>query len=388
MIVEQEFAWTKFAWILEKLLGFIWILNKRACQMIILFFLPLCLFLFIYSMEKYSRWRDAGTGIQPFLPPVPPRTDSSILVTLSNVIHIVVGPIQAIVKITLISIVSAVYFLFVPVFGALLTPIAPLKRLWTRVFSAILLRLVLFIAGFFHIKTETLSIRKSRGSGRVESSSVKNGDVIVANWTSYIDVVYLASRFVPVFTQIYTESEKIKIISLWEAIRLAGKIPESAPSSDDQVYTVQELSLKAKKGGWGPIVVFAEGTTTNGRALLKFAPIFKDYKVDQKDGQFQVMAFKYEYAGMSPTYTVGNQLFHFFKLCSQFHNTLIVKSLANGEAPCSPHSQVPATGSISDDPVGDLLIAAVGNISKLRKTNLSMTDKRDFLSYYESRKSK
>ncbi|KAG2210552.1 hypothetical protein INT47_002494 [Mucor saturninus] len=339
-------------------------------------------------MEKYSRWRDAGTGIQPFLPPVPPRTDSSILVTLSNVIHIVVGPIQAIIKITLISIVSALYFLFVPVFGALLTPIAPLKRLWTRVFSAILLRLVLFIAGFFHIKTETLSIRKSRGSGRVESSSVKNGDVIVANWTSYIDVVYLASRFVPVFTQIYTESEKIKIISLWEAIRLAGKIPESAPSSDDQVYTVQELSLKAKKGGWGPIVVFAEGTTTNGRALLKFAPIFKDYKVDQKDGQFQVMAFKYEYAGMSPTYTVGNQLFHFFKLCSQFHNTLIIKSLANGEAPCSPHSQVPATGSISDDPVGDLLIAAVGNISKLRKTNLSMTDKRDFLSYYESRKSK
>ncbi|KAG2236038.1 hypothetical protein INT48_008130, partial [Thamnidium elegans] len=56
-------------------------------------------------MEKYSRWRDAGTGIQPFLPPVPPRTDSSILVTLSNVIHIVVGPIQAIIKIILISIV-------------------------------------------------------------------------------------------------------------------------------------------------------------------------------------------------------------------------------------------------------------------------------------------
>lgn len=77
------------------------------------------------------------------------------------------------------------------------------------------------------------------------------------------------------------------------------------------------------------------------------------------------------------------------RLHTQFHNTLVVKSLANGEAPCSLHSsQVAAIGTISNDPVGDLLIAAVGNISKLRKTNLSMADKRDFLSYYESRKSK
>jgi hypothetical protein len=66
-------------------------------------------------------------------------------------------------------------------------------------------------------------------------------------------------RFDPIFTQIYTESNEVKIISLWEAIRLVGKIPEPKPfSNDDQVYTVQELSSKAKKGGWGPVVVFAE----------------------------------------------------------------------------------------------------------------------------------
>lgn len=82
-------------------------------------------------------------------------------------------------------------------------------------------------------------------------------------------------------------------------------------------------------------------------------------------------------------------MYPFVDIATQFHNTLVVKSLANGEAPCSPHSsQVPASGTVTDDPVGDLLIAAIGNISKLRKTNLSMADKRDFLSYYESRKLK
>ncbi|KAL9550924.1 hypothetical protein MBANPS3_004498 [Mucor bainieri] len=339
-------------------------------------------------MEKYSRWRDASTGIQPFLPPVPPRTDSSLLITLSNVIHIIVGPIQGIVKLVLIGLVALLYIVFVPVLGTVLTPIAPLKRVWTRLFSSIFIRLVLFLSGFFHIKTETVSIRKSRGSnGAKEAPHVKHGDVIVANWTSYIDILYLASRFNPVFTQVFLETNKIKIISLWEAIRLVGKIPESKPSSEDTVYTVQELSQKARKGKWGPLVVFAEGTTTNGRALLKFAPVFEDYKVDQKDGSFQIIAFKYEYGNMPPTYTVGNQFYHFFKLCSQFHNTLIVKSLAQGEAPCSSQFTTDATinTTSSSDPVGELLISSLGNVSKLRKTNLSMSDKRDFILYYESR---
>jgi hypothetical protein len=68
---------------------------------------------------------------------------------------------------------------------------------------------------------------------------------------------------------------------------------------------------------------------------------------------------------------------------------LIVKSLAQGESPCSANlPEVPATGTMSVDPVGDALIATLCNISKLRKTNLSMADKRDFLSYYESRTQK
>lgn len=229
----------------------------------------------------------------------------------------------------------------------------------------------MFLSGFFHIKTETVSIRKrysfsyvndstyknsvfnSRGSnGAKESSTVKHGHVIVANWTSYIDIVYLASRydfffnlehhtytrytdldvkrFNPVFTQIFMDTNKVKIISLWEAIRLVGKMPESKPSSsEDTLYTVQELSQKASKGKWGPVVVFAEGTTTNGRALLKFAPVFEDYRADQKDGHFHIMAFKYEYGNMPPTFTVGNQFYHFFKLCSQVRTSVVASGVVS-----------------------------------------------------------
>lgn len=47
---------------------------------------------------------------------------------------------------------------------------------------------------FYHVIIESNTRSNSRGSGRVESSSVKSGDVIVTNWTSYIDVIYLASK--------------------------------------------------------------------------------------------------------------------------------------------------------------------------------------------------
>jgi hypothetical protein len=62
-----------------------------------------------------------------------------------------------------------------------------------------------------------------------------------------------------------------------------------------------------------------------------------------------------------------------------------VKYLAQGE---SPLSNATTTTESTIDPVGDLLIASLGNISKVRKTNLSMSDKIDFLSYYESRTQK
>ena len=34
----------------------------------------------------------------------------------------------------------------------------------------------------------------SRGSSRVEAPTFNHGDLVVANWTSYIDIIYLASK--------------------------------------------------------------------------------------------------------------------------------------------------------------------------------------------------
>ncbi|CAO3616975.1 unnamed protein product [Cunninghamella echinulata] len=349
-------------------------------------------------MEKFSRWRDPGTGIQPFLPPVPPRTESSFLLTLTNIIHYVVGPLQGIIKFIFIILLGLLYLIFVPIFGLVLVPLGPLQRVWKKAFTSIFLRLVLFFMGFFYIKTEAVTLRKGRNkaSGK-KSFNASSGDIIVTNWTSYIEVLYLGFRFNPIFTQIIPSKNKVRCISLWQAIRSCTKVPpitlEEANSNESNLYTLKELSEIAKSKNWGPIIVFPEGTTSNGRALLKYAsPIFNEFKPTDRDGRFHVMAFKYEYGYMPPSFTVGYQLFHLLFLCSQFSNTLRIKYLPDDEAPCSTSGIVNANElslvAGSDDLVGGLFIQSLGNISRLRKTNLDIKDKRDFLDYYYSLKKK
>ncbi|KAL0090755.1 hypothetical protein J3Q64DRAFT_1013733 [Phycomyces blakesleeanus] len=347
-------------------------------------------------MEKYSRWRDAGTGIQPFLPPVPPRTESSLLHTMSNVVHYIVCPIQGIVKLLIVAIITLAYVLFVPVLGTLFSPLAFAHRLWTRFFSALLLRLVLFFSGFFYIKTETISLRKGRGTNSTKPQfNVCSGDIVVSNWTSYIDILYLACRWDPVFTQIFPVENKVCRVSLWQAIRLCGSTPimSAADAGVDKkdLWTLKELAKKAKEQHWGPVIVFPEGTPSNGRALLQFSPIFKDFKSTDRGIAIHGMAFKYEYSNLPPSYTVGNMFFHYASICSQFYNYMTIKQLSDEDTPCSaskgslsgiPQSADFSSFAASDDWVGSQLISSLSTMARLRKTHLGMEDKRAFMNYY------
>ncbi|ORX49387.1 hypothetical protein DM01DRAFT_1385086 [Hesseltinella vesiculosa] len=347
-------------------------------------------------MEKYSRWRDPGTGIQPFLPPVAPRMETSVVGTVANIVHYVFGPVQGLIKIMLVLVMSLLYFVSVNLLGSLLMPVPPLQKIWQRAWSFVCLRLILFFAGFMLIRTETTTVRRGRAKGAKKSQfQVKPGDIIVANWTSYVDVIYLAFRFNPTFTQAIPSVNMVRVLSFWQAIRACVYPPPLTPedagiSSDDPcLVSLKQLQQSQDR----PIVVFPEATTTNGRALLKFAsPLFEDFKVNDHHGGFHVMAFKYDYHYMSPTYTVGNQLIHLMCLCAQFSNTLRVKFLDDMDAPCAGSNNM-NTNDLAQlagatDLVGGLLGLSLGNMARLRKTNMDVSSKREFMDYYYSRNKK
>ncbi|KAJ2031908.1 Vacuolar protein sorting protein vps66, partial [Coemansia sp. S2] len=156
-------------------------------------------------MEKYSKWRDSGTGIQPFLQPVPARTQQLGLWTAINVVKsYVVGPLVAVVRLIALGATAALASATTAI-GALLV-VPSVRRGWTRCTQSALARLALFIIGFYYIDAKTVSLQKGRRANAKDSGKknggVKSGDIIVANHASYIDILYLVAKYSPVFIEI------------------------------------------------------------------------------------------------------------------------------------------------------------------------------------------
>ncbi|KAM3586989.1 Lysophosphatidic acid:oleoyl-CoA acyltransferase 1 [Umbelopsis sp. WA50703] len=251
--------------------------------------------------------------------------------------------------------------------------------------------------GFYYIRSDCVSVRRGRGHAtgkqNLKAASVGSGDIIVANSSSYVDILYLTFRFAPLFTQIASSKNEIRFITATEALLQCGQYPVTSVNS--KTYELKEAAMNAKAQGLGPIVVFPEATTSNGRALLKFVPLFKKFIIPENEVKIHVLALKYEYNHFSPTYTVGNKA---------ISNSLSVKWLAPNESPSSPTYSIANTVAASasaptaavpnaatdalandGDALGAQLLTLLGGIARLRKTSLGVNDKKEFLDYYFQR---
>jgi len=127
-------------------------------------------------------------------------------------------------------------------------------------------------------------------------------------------------RFNPVFVKIF-EDGKVKQISFLEAIKSNGSYPEL--KEEEGALSLKDIIKESKEQKKGPIVVFPEvwinyifihitnlfffikynnlilkifrikkGTTTNGKGLLKFLPVFKEF-TPKDDITLHVYSIKY-----------------------------------------------------------------------------------------------
>lgn len=110
-------------------------------------------------MEKFSKWRDPGTGIQPFLP-AKATNPPNILYTLLQTY--ILGPPLFIVKTVLCSLLILVNIVGHGLSWLLLLPV--LKRVLGRFFDAVCFRLVLGVLGVWWIESGVVSLKKRWGA--------------------------------------------------------------------------------------------------------------------------------------------------------------------------------------------------------------------------------
>lgn len=186
-------------------------------------------------MEKFSTWRDKGTGISPFLPVDQPS---------SSFKSYIVNPILLAFK----------WPSFIVLY--LLASFAP----------KIILRVIArFYLGVSEIDLLIEGIRKLKRAD-IEKNKLDVGDIVVANFVSPIDifVLFLVSKVKSLgdIVVIIPHQNSLYSFLAWDLVSLCFQALEDPVQNGKKVIDFQQ----ATKGKLA--VVFAEGTASNNKAVL------------------------------------------------------------------------------------------------------------------------
>ncbi|KAJ7781341.1 hypothetical protein B0H16DRAFT_1658949 [Mycena metata] len=365
-------------------------------------------------MEKYSAYRDPGTGVQPFLPLVPPPSD--LLAKLSVPLALLVG----VVRTALVLVLLLVYLILVRGVSIIFIPIPIVHRFVTRFFTALIARLALLCLGLFWISVDNVTRKRGRAAKDVESWKPRAGDIIVSNWVSWVEILWLAFRYgsIP-----YSYCQLRKALPSPETQALASEAISHTPgrrtgtgsaniSATSRAVIARvpivgfcQVSLLCtppfgitknrgsykslddiRKHAAHPLVVFPECTTSNGRALLRFADVFQQ-TIPVRGYNVFVMCVRYDpptrfAATLAHTIpTALNPLSHMFSVAASLAPQAVsIRLLAPSESPSSQlflASEV-LTGSNETDPLAETCAALIAQIGKMKRTGMGWEDKVSF----------
>ncbi|KAJ6515994.1 hypothetical protein C8R45DRAFT_958323 [Mycena sanguinolenta] len=371
-------------------------------------------------MEKYSAYRDPGTGVQPFLPLVPPPPN--LLVNLCIPLAFLVGALRMALALVLLL----VHVILVHVISIIFIPVPILHRFVTHIVTAFTARLSLLALGVFWISVDDVNRKRGRGVKDIESWRPRAGDVIVSNWVSWVEILWLAFRFNPIFVLPVAEAAPspdipltsgaishtpgrrtgtgsanitatsrgvarapilgFREVSLLSVLCATGRAPPFGSTKTGAPYqSLEDIRKLARR----PIVVFPECTSSNGRALLRFADVFQQ-NVPVRGYNVFVMCVRYDpptrfaatLAHSIPT--ALNPLSHVFSVATSLAPQAVsIRLLAPSE---SPGSQVFLASDVltgnETDQLADACAALIAQIGKMKRTGMGWEDKVSFLQFF------
>ncbi|KAK3326237.1 hypothetical protein B0H66DRAFT_573778 [Apodospora peruviana] len=200
-------------------------------------------------MEKFSQFRDKGSGVSPFLPISTPAASM-----LWSAVHASVF----FLRLPFFLSFAGLYFLFL---HHLPLPVAARKLLFWGIMA---------IPGIWWVDLQIDGVKRGSLSSQPADRVPHPRSVIAANFTSPIDALYLAAIFDPIFTISYPNSRKVRRIGLLRAILMAFSGAQFAPPPPTSGLTDLRALLSQNQNR--VIVVFPECGTTNGKGIMPLSP--------------------------------------------------------------------------------------------------------------------
>ncbi|OJZ91606.1 hypothetical protein ASPFODRAFT_27487 [Aspergillus luchuensis CBS 106.47] len=201
-------------------------------------------------MERFTQFRDRGTGVSPFFPT--PRPSLSYP--------------QWILRIFLFC-VRLPFFIPVCIGYFLLFQWLPITSLGRKA----ALWCILGVPSIWWVDLQVDGVRKGTlNNDRHQNRLPGPGSIIASSFTSPIDALYLAAVFDPIFVSCYPSTREVEQLSVWQAILRAFALPQAKPQP--KARTVDLKTIMRKYPG-RPIALFPECTTTNGQGVLPLSPV-------------------------------------------------------------------------------------------------------------------
>ncbi|KAJ3308977.1 hypothetical protein HDV04_000582 [Boothiomyces sp. JEL0838] len=232
-------------------------------------------------------------------------------------------------------------------------------------------RLILFLSGFYWIDSSSVQIKKL-----LKPNPVGNGrKLIIANHSSYLDILYFNFRFSPIFLQVSKEG-KVRGVSGWQMLGECSQILDFTDGMTLKEYLKEDRTNL-------PLVIFPEGTTSNGRGVLQFLPVFEGFNPQEFNLCVQIVGLKYEWSEFCPCYTTGHMLNHYWRVLNQFSNSLKVLYLDPSQIGLS--SDAKQVYNKTEGLIGSQLSMYLAQTLRTRKVGKSAHDKVTFLDYFNER---
>ncbi len=216
--------------------------------------------------EKFRRYECSDCQVCPFNP----RTEQRSLPAL--ILWYLLGTLIAFLRLSLL----VIFCTFLMIFEALASIFVffPSLRKFIRFIGVSLpCRAVLFLLGFVSVSALNVNVPAQQKVKLLPRafSSVRAGSMVISNLVSVAEVLYFEYSFSPIYALPSSSGKAVIPCSFYRMILyvLFESVPKTAEVS---LSKLQELASRMRQ----PVVLFAEGFASNGKALLPFADVVQE----------------------------------------------------------------------------------------------------------------
>lgn len=267
-------------------------------------------------MEKFRKFDDASCGVNPYVP----RKEAKRPIW-QLLFKVILVPVLVLVKGAGFGLLFSIWSIMHLLKHVLI--VGPLVRVMERLIDKLLGSLFLSFLGTnapqhtLHQDDAGYSPDPKKREANIFRVGIEPGDVVICNQASILDTLYLICNYSPVFTQIATNGKRVgfRVLGFYE--RMTHGLGIGHPQEIDNLLTLEEVREANSRR---PIIVYPEGTKTNGMGVLQFPEEVSKQLLRAKP--IHAIRFDYIFTYFSPYNTTERRgIWYWITLLSQTINS-------------------------------------------------------------------